>query len=111
MKRSFIADLILLLVALIWGTTFLIVQQAIQALPPLAFNGIRFAGASLLFFVILCFVHRDWLKQVNGRLLWHGIVLGILLFGGYAFQTYGLLYTTSSNAGFITGLSDRKSVV
>jgi len=105
MKRSFIADLILLLVALIWGTTFLIVQHAIQALPPLAFNGIRFTGAALLFFIILIFVHRDWLKRVNRRLLWHGFVLGILLFGGYAFQTYGLLYTTSSNAGFITGLS------
>ncbi|WP_152394937.1 DMT family transporter [Paenibacillus guangzhouensis] len=105
MKRSFIADLVLLLVALIWGTTFLIVQHAIQALPPLAFNGIRFAGAALLFFFILCFTRRDWLKQLNRRILWHGFVLGILLFGGYAFQTYGLLYTTSSNAGFITGLS------
>jgi len=105
MKRSLYADLILLSVALIWGTTFLIVQHAVQALPPLAFNGIRFTGAALLFFIILIFVHRDWLKHVNKRLLWHGFVLGVLLFGGYGFQTYGLLYTTSSNAGFITGLS------
>lgn len=34
-----------------------------------------------------------------------GVTLGVLLFLGYAFQTVGLLYTTSSKAGFITGLS------
>lgn len=31
--------------------------------------------------------------------------MGFWLFSGYAFQTVGLLYTTSSKAGFITGLS------
>ncbi|OPA76908.1 EamA family transporter [Paenibacillus selenitireducens] len=105
MKRSLLADFTLLLVAFIWGTTFLIVQNAVQALPPLAFNGIRFTGAALLFALILILVHRGWWKQFNMRLLRHGIILGILVFGGFAFQTYGLLYTTSSNAGFITGLS------
>ena len=34
-----------------------------------------------------------------------GMALGVFLFSGYAWQTVGLQYTTSSNAGFITGLS------
>lgn len=104
-RKSFVADTALLLVTLVWGTTFLIVQNAIEILPPLAFNGVRFTSAALLFAMIVPFVHRDWRTFITPRLLRHGIVLGILLFGGYGFQTYGLLYTTSSNAGFITGLS------
>jgi drug/metabolite transporter (DMT)-like permease len=34
-----------------------------------------------------------------------GILIGLFLFAGYAFQTFGLSYTTASKAGFITGLS------
>ena len=34
----------------------------------------------------------------------HGALLGVALFIGYAFQTIGLQYTTSSNAGFVTGM-------
>jgi drug/metabolite transporter (DMT)-like permease len=37
--------------------------------------------------------------------IFSGIILGIILFAGYAFQTFGLLYTTTSKAAFITGLS------
>lgn len=105
MKRSLYADLTLLIVAIIWGTTFLIVQAAVRSMPPLAFNGIRFAGAAALFMIIMALFAREQWKQFNRAILVRGIILGIFLFGGYAFQTYGLLYTTSSNAGFITGLS------
>lgn len=50
--RSRIADLSLLLVAMMWGSTFLIVQHAVRVLPPLAFNSIRFTGAALLLALI-----------------------------------------------------------
>ncbi len=33
-----------------------------------------------------------------------GLILGLVLFGGATFQQYGMVYTTASNAGFITGL-------
>jgi hypothetical protein len=36
------------------------------------------------------------------------VAAGLALFAGYGFQTVGLQYTTASNAGFITGLSDVK---
>ncbi|MOA02866.1 EamA-like transporter family protein [compost metagenome] len=38
-------------------------------------------------------------------LILHAGLLGFFLFLGYGFQTIGLLYTSTSNAGFITGLS------
>lgn len=97
------AELSLLFVALIWGVTFIIVQQAIDLLPPLLFNGIRFLCAALLLFMIILF--RKETARLTSKTWKHGIILGICLAIGYAFQTIGLLYTTVSKTGFITGLS------
>ena len=105
MKKGIIADVILLLVAFIWGTTFVLVQNAIAFLPPHSFNGIRFTMASLLLLIIIIFVDRKSLAQLGKKGWIAGLILGVFLFAGYAFQTIGLLYTTASRAGFITGLS------
>lgn len=105
MNRSHLANLSLLLVAMMWGSTFLIVQHAVRVLPPLAFNGLRFLGAAVLLALIISVFYRHEWKQISWRMLGHASLLGIFLFLGYAFQTVGLLYTTTSNAGFITGLS------
>ncbi|MGN7762765.1 DMT family transporter [Paenibacillus sp. 22594] len=105
MNRSRIADLSLLLVAMMWGCTFLIVQNAVKVLPPLAFNSIRFIGAALLLALITAvFYRREW-RLLSWRMTGHALLLGLFLFLGYGFQTMGLLYTTTSNTGFITGLS------
>ncbi|CAM2984540.1 DMT family transporter [Paenibacillus sediminis] len=105
MKSSRLADLSLLFVAMMWGCTFLIVQNAVKVLPPLAFNGFRFIGASLLLALIISIFYRDQWRQMSRKMWLHGALLGIFLFLGYGLQTMGLLYTTTSNAGFITGLS------
>lgn len=105
MNRSRIADLSLLLVAMMWGCTFLIVQSAVRVLPPLAFNSIRFTGAALLLALITAVFYRQEWKKLSLRMVLHALLLGLLLFLGYGFQTMGLLYTTTSNTGFITGLS------
>lgn len=105
--RKFASDFCLLFVALVWGSTFLVVQHAVFVLPPLAFNAVRFAGAALLFGLValLARKRRSLSRSGTRALLLHGTLLGLFLFGGYAFQTIGLVYTTTTNAGFITGLS------
>jgi drug/metabolite transporter (DMT)-like permease len=105
MKKPFVADISLLLVTLVWGTTFVLVQNAIDFLEPFSFNGIRFSIAAVILLITLVIFKRDQLKQFNLRVLLAGVFLGFWLFLGYATQTIGLLYTTSSKAGFITGLS------
>lgn len=105
LKKTLFADLSLLLVALVWGTTFVIVQNAIDLLPPIAFNGIRFLIAALLLGGWLLLFERKQLTFVNRKLIFSGLIIGVWLFIGYATQTVGLLYTSSSKAGFITGLS------
>ncbi|GAC89872.1 drug/metabolite transporter (DMT) superfamily permease [Anoxybacillus flavithermus NBRC 109594] len=96
------ADISLLFVAFVWGATFVVVQDAIAFLPPLMFNGVRFAIASVLLWAWVLIFER---KPLDRQLICAGLLLGIWLCLGYAFQTIGLLYTTSSKAGFITGLN------
>lgn len=105
MKKTLFADLSLLFVTLIWGTTFVLVQDAIDFLKPLAFNGIRFSIAAVLLFLCLIIFEKGQFKKLNFKLILSGVFLGFWLFLGYITQTIGLLYTTSSKAGFITGLS------
>ncbi|WP_420491754.1 EamA family transporter, partial [Neobacillus drentensis] len=52
MKKPLFADLSLLLVTIIWGTTFVLVQNAIDFLEPFSFNSIRFLAAAII--LILC---------------------------------------------------------
>lgn len=105
MKTSVIADSSLLFVTFIWGITFVLVQNAIDSLEPLAFNAIRFFTAALLLGIWLIVFERKQLNQINKKVIQAGVFMGFWLFLGYATQTIGLLFTTSSKAGFITGLS------
>ena len=101
LNKSQWADFSLLLVTLVWGSTFVIVKWAIVDLPPFPFLAIRFA---LAFISLLPFLRIQKAHISKGTLL-KGVALGVFLFSGYAWQTVGLQYTTASNAGFITGLS------
>jgi drug/metabolite transporter (DMT)-like permease len=106
MKRNrWTADFVLFCIAMIWGVTFVVVQEAVAEMPPLAFNAVRFSIASVFLLGILAVFYRQQLAQLNRKMVIAGMTLGVWLLGGYAFQTIGLQYTTSSKAGFITGLS------
>lgn len=71
-------------------------------MPPHFFNGVRFLAAAIILSVICLTVNRS---RPSKETLLAGMALGSFLFLGYGFQTVGLLYTTSTKAGFITGLS------
>lgn len=89
----------LLFSALIWGTTFVIVQRAIADLPVFHLMAIRFALALLL---LLPLARRvAWRKATFQQ----GTMLGLLLFLGLGLQNYGLLGTTPSRSAFLIGLS------
>lgn len=104
MLKRYVADGLLLAVTFVWGTTFVLVQDAIQIIPVFVFLAIRFCVGGLILLAPVIFTPslRIHLKQ---RTIWlRGALLGIWLFLGYAFQTLGLLYTTPAKSGFITGL-------
>jgi drug/metabolite transporter (DMT)-like permease len=93
------ANLILMVIALIWGTTFTVVHQAVAAFPPLALIALRFGCAALVFVPLAL---RGGVRRHEVKV---GALLGGLLFVGFAAQTLGLQRTTPARAGFITGLN------
>lgn len=95
------ADLILGIVALIWGSTFVLVQNALDTVEPITFVAWRFMMASAL---LIGLFHRR-LRLITRQEMLSGGLIGIWLFAGYSFQTIGLQSTTTAKAGFITGLS------
>lgn len=100
-KQQLFAELILASVTLFWGATFPIVKEAINTMPVMAFLWVRFAFAAIL----LAFIAgRSGFATLDRRGWKLGIFLGSLLFSAYLFQTFGLKITSSSNAGFLTGL-------
>ncbi len=99
--KEFGADLALISVAMSWGITFIIVQDAIKSVPVFSFLFMRF----FLAFIIMAILSFKFRKELNTELVKSGLFLGFLFFSGYAFQTYGLNYTKSSIVAFITGLN------
>jgi len=99
--REALAQLVLLGVALIWGWTFVLVKEGLSAIGPFAFLFYRFSLA----FALLVVLFGPRLGRVEPRLWLKGALIGVALFSGYGFQTWGLLYTTATNSAFITGLS------
>lgn len=97
--KSFFADLGLLYSAAIWGSTFFLVKNALKFISPLALIGYRFIIGSVLMYVLLKFLKKAAFNNF-GRGVWLGVILWFVYFP----QTLGLVYTTASNSGFITGL-------
>ncbi len=101
MKRQLQADLALLAINVIWGSTFVITKNALAQVAPFTFLAVRFGLATLVVGAI--FAPR--LVAAPRRELAAGGLVGAFLFAGYAFQTVGLQYTTAAKSGFITGLA------
>jgi drug/metabolite transporter (DMT)-like permease len=93
------ADFLLVLVALSWGLTFLLVQKAVADVPVYTFLFWRFGLAFVL--MLLPLLRTPHLDPDTVRA---GVLLGVFNFGAYASQTYGLTLTLSSSVAFITGL-------
>ena len=89
------AVLALVLVTLIWGTTFAVIKDVLVTTPVSLLLALRFSLAALAFI---------WVP-FDRRALRPALILGLLAFAGFATQTLGLEITTASKAAFITGLN------
>ena len=86
--------------AIIWGTSFFIMKNALDVMPVFTLLAIRFtAGACLL--AAVC--GRKW-KSFSWDYLWRGAVIGAFLFLAYLIQTFGLERTTPSKNAFLTAV-------
>ncbi|MGA7853823.1 MAG: DMT family transporter [Candidatus Acidiferrales bacterium] len=95
------ADLALGFTALIWGSTFVVVKDALADVSVFTYLAVRFALAA----AVMAIVFWRSLRGLTRAAIWAGAQIGFFMFAGYAFQTTGLKFTSPSRAAFITGSS------
>lgn len=101
MRQELKADVALIGVTVFWGTSFPIMSIVLKSMPPYSFIAIRNTiGAVLLAAVFYKSFRKISLKDIKAALL-----IGLSLLIGMIFQVVGLIYTTPSKSGFITGLN------
>lgn len=110
-QKRVIAESLLIGVTAVWGWTFVLVKDAVALYPTMPFLAVRFLLASLVLLPVALWRRSPrptsaglarlagWRSTLRG-----GVLMGVFLGAGYIFQTLGLERTTSSNAGFITGM-------
>ena len=92
-------DLVLVWVTFIWGSTFFIAKEIVTSTPPINYLSTRFLIASLLLVLI------SYRQKIDRTAIKGGMLLGAMLYGGFLFQALGLVYTTASKSGFVTGVT------
>ena len=107
-KNHFLAIFAMVFITAVWGITFEMVQDALSHAPPFIFASLRFGIAFVLGVVYL---NKSSFK-INNHELKGGLLCGVVLCLGYAFQNFGLweesnLYiaSSSSTSAFITSVS------
>ncbi|PSJ58242.1 DMT family transporter [Pseudaminobacter soli (ex Li et al. 2025)] len=98
------ANLLLLLAGAMWGMGFVAQSSAMGSIGPFVFIGLRFTLATL---AVLPFAIREG-RRARQKLTmrnWLAFLwVGLMMLGAIVFQQVGLLYTTVTNSGFLTGL-------
>jgi drug/metabolite transporter (DMT)-like permease len=94
----------LLIVAAIWGSTFIAVKESTKTYPVFAFLVMRF-GLACLVLLPMAIRYAQRKGRYPSKQAWQlGIVAGMFLTFGYIFQTFALRASDSGRVGFITGL-------
>ncbi|MBN2222052.1 MAG: DMT family transporter [Vallitaleaceae bacterium] len=100
--KHLLGDAILLSVAFIWGLGFVAVKIGLNdGMSPFFLMTLRF-GVAALALLPLQWKKRKLIKKETFK---HGSLLGFFMFLGFAFQTFGLQYTTTSKNAFLTGVN------
>lgn len=98
------ANLLLLLTAFIWGTAFVAQATAMDSLGPFGFVGARFLLAALAVLPLALHETRRAPTRLNRPDVSLVMLVGAVFFLGNILQQVGIVHTTVTNAGFLTGL-------
>ena len=100
MNKQRKADLLLVMVTAFWGVSYFLMDLCLTDLQPMNLNAFRFLGSS----VLLAVVFFPKMKHISPATWKYSIIVGLFLTLVYVCCTYGVLYTSISNAGFICAL-------
>ena len=100
-SKAIQADLALLVITFVWGSTFTVVKNSLAFISPVLFVAVRFWIAAAVIFIFM----PGQVLKLSARSLCQGLALSMVLLGGFTFQTLGLRSTSPSYSAFITALS------
>ena len=100
-KKQLEADGMLLLVTLCWGVSYFMMDLCLEEMDPLTLNSYRFLGA----FAVAVLLSFKRIRNVNKATLKYAFYISITLVLIYILATYGVRYTSQSNAGFFCATS------
>ncbi|MGD1862992.1 MAG: DMT family transporter [Phormidesmis sp.] len=89
--------LLLLLVTLIWGTSFPVLKDTLSSIHPSVLIVVRYSIAAVALL--------PWLRQISRQLLRDGMILGTVLFLETTCALTGLEMISASRSAFIVGLN------
>ncbi len=99
--RKYIGEIMLCIIAIIWGSGFVVSAVSLDNYTPYQI----LAGRFLVGFLILSIIFYKKLMGLNRTIILKGFVLGALLYVAFALQTVGLQYTTPSKNAFLTAVN------
>jgi drug/metabolite transporter (DMT)-like permease len=97
--KFWLPEIALAAVCLLWGSTFVVVKNALRDVSPALFLAIRFSIAAALLLAVYLLRSKPTMVGWRG-----GVLTGSFLFVGYLLQTVGLQFTTPAKSGFLTAL-------
>ena len=97
--RTRLATLLLVALTAVWGSTFFLIRDLVETVPPVDFLAVRFSLSA----VIMLLVFWRPVRALSRRQVLVGVGLGALYGLAQIFQTQGLATTPASVSGFITG--------
>ena len=113
LKKRYLNNLILLLIALIWGAAFVAQSAGMDYIGPFTFNCARSILGGIVLIPVIYVLDKKKKKEVSqGKevvqnkktLIIGGVCCGFFPMLGSSLQQIGIQYTTAGKAGFITAL-------
>lgn len=101
MTKQTKADLMLLMITVFWGASYMLTKIGLEGLEPFNLTALRF----IIAFIIAAVAFHKQIFCADVKTIKYAFILGVLLFGMFISMAFGLGHTTASNAGFLISLS------
>lgn len=101
MTRQFRSDLLLFMVSIFWGSSYVLTKLGLDTFEPFNLTALRF----IIAFGVSAPVFGKNVMKADKKTYKYAFILALILFMVFVFMTFGLKYTSASNAGFLASLS------
>lgn len=101
MNRQTRADLMLLMITVFWGASYFLTKLALDELQPFNLTALRF----IIAFIVSSLVFYKNILKSDIKTIKYSLILAVILVGMFISMSFGLKYTTASNAGFLISLA------